>query len=203
MILESPWVTVFITLYLGQITFTERFSTRLAWRMFWRSWMKLFVFQTVIRNILMVTWVLAPVAYVALYYINHVILLEQTKLFQTWQRRTALNSRNLRGILQLAFVELAVLALGIFVGSQILGAVSALWRDQFSLQEQFLMMLENPWNLLRLERWETQLACWMALSFVTVWRYATYLDCRVRREGWDVELQMRDQALAYQSWEAR
>lgn len=201
MVAEAPWVTVWITLYLGQIAFADRFSTRLAWRMFWRGAVQLFVFQTIVRNLCMMLWILAPVAYASLYYMNQVILLEQTPLGSTWERRTALNSRNLGYIIQLICTELLVFSLGVFVASQMLRALSALWRDKFSWSAQLLTLWENPWGWMGLDTWETQLACWLSLCFVTVWRYATYLDCRVRREGWDVELRMRVQALAYQSWE--
>ncbi|MDB5337076.1 MAG: hypothetical protein JWN70_2695 [Planctomycetaceae bacterium] len=202
MIMEAPWVMAGITLYLGQIAFTDRFSWRLAWRMFWRSWLQLFVFQTIIRGLCVTICVTAPVGYVALYYMNQIILLEQTPVGRTWGRRTALNTRNLGQIIQMICIELLVFSLGVFVASGILRTLSALWRDRFSWTEQLLMMVDSheSW-MLALEGWETQLACWLSLAFITVWRYTTYLDCRVRREGWDVELRMRSQALVYQSWE--
>ncbi len=203
MVMEAPWITVGMTLYLGQITFAERYSSRLAWKMFWRGWPQLLVFQTIVRNMALCTWILGPVAYVSLYYMNQVILLEQTQMSHTWARRTALNTRNLASIIRHVVLELMIFTLGVFVLSQMLKALSALWRDRYSWLEQMLSLSENPWGWLGLEQWETQLACWLSLSFITVWRYATYLDCRVRREGWDVELRMRAQALVYQTWEAQ
>lgn len=201
MLAQAPWATVWITLYLGQITFSERFSLGLAWRMFWRGWLQLFCFQGIIRTLCMVIWILAPVSYVSLYYMNQIILLEQTPLSRTWARRTALNKRNLGSILSLIAVELIVFAIGVFVLTQILNAISSLWRDHFSLSAYYQDTEQQAWGWLQLHQWEVQLAWWISLSFITVWRYTTYLDCRVRREGWDVELGMRSQAQTYQSWE--
>ena len=133
MLAQAPWATVWITLYLGQITFSERFSLGLAWRMFWRGWLQLFCFQGIIRTLCMVIWILAPVSYVSLYYMNQIILLEQTPLSRTWARRTALNKRNLGSILSLIAVELIVFAIGVFVLTQILNAISSLWRSFFTV----------------------------------------------------------------------
>ncbi len=35
---------------------------------------------------------------------------------------------------------------------------------------------------------------WLVVSFFTVARYLCYLDLRIRREGWEVELQLRAEA---------
>lgn len=32
------------------------------------------------------------------------------------------------------------------------------------------------------------------MCFIAVFRFITYLDCRIRREGWDVELKLRAEA---------
>jgi hypothetical protein len=150
----------------------------------------------------MVTWFLSPVALTSLYFMNQIILLEQTTLMQTWPRRTALNTRNLGYILQLIIIECAIALLGYVVISRMLMAVSALWRDRFSVVQQLMAIVETPWSILGLDQWENQLAWWISVAFLAVWRYTTYLDCRVRREGWDVELRIRAQALALKRWEA-
>ena len=37
-------------------------------------------------------------------------------------------------------------------------------------------------------------AMWIVASFFAVARYLSYLDMRIRREGWEVELQIRAEA---------
>jgi hypothetical protein len=196
-------VTVWVTLYLGQVSFSDRFSRRLAWRMFWRGFIQMVVFQTIVRDMAMCTWILSPVALTSLYHMNQIILLEQTTLSQTWPRRTAFNTRNLGYILQLIIIEGLILLLGYLVISRMLFAISALWRDRFSIVQQMMVVVEDPGSILGLDQWENQLAWWISVAFTAVWRYTTYLDCRVRREGWDVELRIRTQAYALRRWEAR
>ena len=38
------------------------------------------------------------------------------------------------------------------------------------------------------------LAMWLTAAFVTVIRFLSYLDLRIRHEGWEVELRMRAEA---------
>jgi hypothetical protein len=38
------------------------------------------------------------------------------------------------------------------------------------------------------------LALWMVIGLMTVARYLSYLDLRIRREGWEIELKMRAEA---------
>jgi hypothetical protein len=44
-----------------------------------------------------------------------------------------------------------------------------------------------------------QLAVWTTVGFFTVVRFLSYLDLRIRREGWEVELKMRAEAARLQS----
>ena len=38
------------------------------------------------------------------------------------------------------------------------------------------------------------LATWLVLGYLAVVRFLSYLDLRIRGEGWEVELQMRAEA---------
>ena len=38
------------------------------------------------------------------------------------------------------------------------------------------------------------IAMWTVASYFTVVRFLSYLDLRIRREGWEVELRMRTEA---------
>jgi hypothetical protein len=38
------------------------------------------------------------------------------------------------------------------------------------------------------------LALWLVVGYLTVVRFLAYLDLRIRREGWEVELMMRTEA---------
>ena len=54
---------------------------------------------------------------------------------------------------------------------------------------------------LSLDWWEVSiytfhypLALWLVVGYLTVVRFLAYLDLRIRREGWEVELMMRTEA---------
>jgi hypothetical protein len=50
--------------------------------------------------------------------------------------------------------------------------------------------------------WQIQAAFWIVIVFLTVFRFVSYLDCRIRREGWDVELKLRALADLHRQREA-
>ena len=43
-------------------------------------------------------------------------------------------------------------------------------------------------------RWHLPIAVWLVVGFFTVVRFLSYLDLRIRREGWEVELSPRAEA---------
>ena len=43
-------------------------------------------------------------------------------------------------------------------------------------------------------RWEFPLAVWLTVAFFTVVRFLSYLDLRIRREGWEVWLKLHSEA---------
>ena len=43
-------------------------------------------------------------------------------------------------------------------------------------------------------QWYVPLAGWLVIGFFAIVRFLAYLDLRIRREGWEVELVMRAEA---------
>ena len=41
------------------------------------------------------------------------------------------------------------------------------------------------------------LACWLAAGFTTIARFLSYMDLRIRQEGWEIELKLRAEAAKY------
>jgi len=185
--LETAWAAVPLTLYLGQSVFADRFSLRAAVRDFVGGLPALLLFQGLLRGACLAICVLAPVLFVGLYYLDQVILLERPPLAKVWQRRSAINRGRAMGIVRLACIDGLVLACGTVLGTRLLAAVASLWRGR-----------GIGWDILGGEAlaaaifsWHGQIAFWATCGFLTVFRFFTYLDGRIRREGWDVELRLR------------
>lgn len=190
--IEAAWASVPLTLYLGQAVFAERFAWRLAAGAFLRSLPALVLFQGVLRPLCLVIVFLSPVVFIGMYYLNQVILLERPPFTRIWSRRTAINQRNIGHVLSLALLDLVILVLGVPLVTGLLGAVSALWRGR---AVQWLPSFLGEGSIsVTLFTWHGQIAFWSVCGLLTVFRFFTYLDARIRREGWDVELKLRSAA---------
>ena len=53
-----------------------------------------------------------------------------------------------------------------------------------------LLLGHEPWRPETL-RYSLPVAMWLVFAFFAVVRFLAYLDLRIRREGWEVELMMR------------
>lgn len=190
--MEAPWVTLPITIYLGQITFSQRFSIKKAFHTFFapRVFISLFLFLVLLRFICLITIVLFPMVLFGMYYLNPIILLEQPSITQVWSRRSAMNSRTLPRILAFVVTDFCILVAGFYFLSQLFRGISSLWDGHYT----FKLSTSPPEEWWTLVGWEELLAFWLTMCFIAVFRFITYLDCRIRREGWDVELKLRAEA---------
>ena len=189
--LEAAWASVPLTLYLGQAVFSERFSWRAAIRSFLGSLPALIIFQGILRAICLAVVVLTPVVFIGMYYLNQIILLERPPLARVWRRRTAINRRQTGHVLTLAILDAVILVVGVPLATGLLGAVSAVWRGR---PVTWLPGLGAGGWLGTVFTWHGQIAFWSICGVLTVFRFFTYLDARIRREGWDVELKLRAEA---------
>jgi hypothetical protein len=191
--LEAAWASVPLTLYLGQAVFSARFSWRLAARALLPSLPALLVFQGILRGICLLIVFLGPVVFIGMYYLNQVILLERPRFGRIWSRRGAMNQRNAGHVMSLALIDAAILLVGVPLGTRFLGAVAALWQGR---PVSWLPARDGADGLLgaAVFSWHGQIAFWSVCGLLTVFRFFTYLDARIRREGWDVELKLRSDA---------
>ena len=185
MVAELPLATSLITLYLGLALFNQRPTARQIARDFARSLPQLILLQALLRGFLalpVITWLLLFIVWP---YLNEIILLERNPLrsdhrgqISTTKRSSALHSATsgelllqalgsamLGGLLTIALWLGLGFAIGIFAGS---------WSAS---QRQYTILLP--------------IAAWTVASFFAVVRFLSYLDLRIRREGWEVELHLR------------
>jgi hypothetical protein len=205
--IEAPIATVPMTLYLGDAMFLQPSGPRTIATNAWKLLPRMLVCVGLIRGVL-AAWLLAYlidrlmdfspaelflillVGYVLLLraarpYIGEIVLLERNPLRKTRDRTLTIGRRsaalhNPHGSdLVARAILVAVLA--------ILISMSVFFGFWFVSG-----MLLNDW------RWGPitkhvlfPLSLWMVAGYFCVVRFLSYLDCRIRGEGWEVELRMR------------
>lgn len=182
---EAPLATAPATMCLGRALFNQPLEAGPIAREFARSLPQLLLYQVLLRGLLLATLVGSFVPFIVNPYLNEVILLERNpwrttrkNTISTWQRSSILHRGQgsdffLRWMLAIVIGLVLIVA---FWGSL---AVTARW-----------LFGEQDWS----GPFYTCLypaALWMMTAYFTVVRFLGYLDLRIRREGWEVELLMR------------
>jgi hypothetical protein len=189
MLWEAPLGTAFMTLYLGQITFTRVVDWNRLCQDYIGSLLQLLWFQGILRSLtasLLLVGLIIP--HLAWPYLSEVILLERNYFFSykgrqitTWRRSRNLH-RHFSG-------DLFARWLGTMVTGWVL-VTAILLGIQTTAFGFFGIWLTS----LTIVQWYVPLAGWLVIGFFTVVRFLAYLDLRIRREGWEVELVMRAEA---------
>lgn len=178
--LEMPVATAPLTLFLGQAVFMPRPDRKALFRDLRGSLAQLFYYQVLFRPLSM----LYP-------YLNEVILLERNPLRSKGPgtKSTALRSRELH---RDESGDLIINGLLNFILGLIL--FGATWASLAMLRILFF----GDWDLVTgasvdrpMYTTYYHLLLWTVVGFTTVLRFLSYLNLRIRREGWDVELQVR------------
>jgi hypothetical protein len=199
--LELPWAAAPLTLFLGQAVFSGRF-TAASWRSCLGAaggavWPML-VSQTLVRGVAAITCVGSLLWVPAAYYLGPVILLERGRATGVMGRSLALSRCSLDRILLLLVIDAAILGVGWLTGVWFLETFGSLWQGGALadvLWAAFDPSAEDGDAALAAVQafvsWPSQIAFWAAAMLVTACRFFTYLDTRIRHEGWDVELKFR------------
>lgn len=184
--LEAPFATAIITIYLGKMTFSSDVRFRSCLVDFVRSLPQLLLLQGVMRALLLPV-LLAP--YWMWPYLGELVLLERNPQFAGRRRRltTLRRSRNLHaynggelfGRWLLALMAGGVLWLALAGGAEVLIAQLSGWEVTSTARHLYVYPI----------------CLWLVVGWMAVVRFLSYLDLRIRREGWEVELLMRAEAL--------
>lgn len=184
---QTPLATAPITLYLGQVTFLDRIDGRRMLRDFSQSLPQMLL-HALLRAVLAVTFIGLMLPYGFRPYLSELILLERNPMFpgKNNQMTTRRRSRNLHGNSggDLFGNWMASMAIGALLITALVGGLSAgvsqLAGYEASMEQAVLVLYP---------------AClWVVMGFFAVVRFLAYLDLRIRREGWEVELKMRSEA---------
>lgn len=185
--LEAPLVTAPATLYLGQSLFEEIAGARRIARDFVSSLPQLLLFQGLLRTLLVVPIVTAIMPFAMWPYANEIILLERNPLVA--RRAGTLSARRRSAALHSGMSgELFIQSVGAFC----LGAMLVV---MFLLTIWFFYaMFSGDWEF---GWWVFAIGLpatiWTVVGYLVVVRFLSYLDLRIRREGWDVDLALRAQ----------
>ncbi len=216
--LQAPLASVFATTYLGQAVFHDRPRlTEVVWevmklapRILWSlvlirgvgaAWLLLLSadrygefdsFVDMFLPLVLVTWAIGLRSFRP--FIGEIILLEQNPLVGRDAKTITVGRRNrmlhgpASGDLFLRWwtsAGTAILLTGTVYGTMLflVGVLTNDWR-----QGRGMLLVAYP------------AAIWTVATYLTVFRFLTYLDARIRQEGWEVELRVRAEASRLVAW---
>ncbi len=200
--LELPFSTIPLTLYLGQMTFSRSFSIKEAIVTTFRQLPALLIYQVILRGVLCVLVILMPIVAMGMYHMNEIILLERSSINIAWKRRRVLHDSHFSDILVSRFVEFIFFFIGFMMLTSLIKMISSLWNDQTKLDQLLLFTDSEMYFQEMIFGWQGSLAFFLTIGFLRIYRFVTYLDSRIRYEGWDVELKLRSLAQSYSAVEA-
>ena len=181
--LEAPWATAPITLVMAGLMFGENISPwRIALRIL-KALPTLLFYQFFLRGIFVFVFILSPLIPARMAFMNEVILLERDRWYKGFKRVGTLCERR-GGDLFGQFLSLS-LASAVFIGCFYAGSGTIL---------TVLFDVESTWDLAEssdLAGWRVQVPLWISIAFAAVVRFFSYIDQRIRIEGWEVELRLK------------
>ena len=181
--LEAPWATAPLTVVLGALMFGDRPTAGQVVRSLVRGLPAMIAYQVVLRAVLMTTVVLYPIVPTKLAFLDEVILLEHGRFWGVFRRGSTLCGR--RGS-DLFGQWAAQLFFGLLF-------VACFWAGTGAMANA-LTSSELTWDRPGLSDFlglRFQVAVWIAISFFGVVRFLTYIDQRIRLEGWEVKLRLQ------------
>jgi hypothetical protein len=184
LLMEAPWVTAPLTLVLGDLMFGSRPSVRRYVKSLVVSLPVLVFTQLFLRAVLLATVVGYAIVTWRFAFLDEVILLERVRGLRSLGRSSIL-SRGFEGDLLLRWMAQVVL-----------GSTFALcfWMGTESISSTFIGD-ELTWyrpGLSDLSGLLFQVAVWIAIAFFGVFRFLSYIDRRIRLEGWELELRLKE-----------
>ncbi len=184
LLIEAPWATAPLTLVLGDLMFGSPIS--------WRRYVKTLVVslptmvltQFFMRGLLVLTIFGYAIVTYRFAFLNEVILLERLRWFESLGRTKKL-VRGIEGELfgrwlaQVIFGTIFVLCF--WMGTRVIGSAVAggelTWREPGAAD---------------MGKYLIHSGAWIAIAFFAVYRFLAYIDRRIRLEGWELELRLKE-----------
>jgi len=178
-LIEGPFATAPLTIVLGNLMFGRRSSVRQVVGTLIRSIVPLIVIHGLFRWIPVLFWVPPRLAFA-----NEVVVLEKGRWWRIWRRGNVLIHGRAGELFALAWLQVAAIFVFAFVSHV---ATGRLGEALFSEPLTWDVPAASAYSGLRF-----QLPIWLGVAFFAVARFLAYIDQRIRLEGWEVELRLRD-----------
>jgi hypothetical protein len=183
LLLETPWATAPLTVVLGDLMFGIQPRPRRVLLSLIASLPAYMLTQIVVRGILLLLVVTYPLMPSQYGFIDEVILLERVSVFQIYLRARALSAGSegellLRWLGQISLG--AIFTLCFWMCGQTLSR--ALDGDELTWYRPGISDVSGLFF---------QLGVWIAIAFFGVFRFLSYIDRRIRLEGWALELRIK------------
>lgn len=183
LVMEAPWASAPLTVVLGGLMFGERPTAGRVAAAVARALPGLVLYQVVARGLLLVSVLFYPLVPSRLLFLNEVLLLERGRARSAGRRGAALCGP--RGSDFFAR-WLAELVFGLAFVVCFWAGTGAILRTLTSNE----LTWESPgWKSFYSPR--CQVGVWLAVLFFAVTRFLTYIDQRIRLEGWEVKLRLQ------------
>jgi hypothetical protein len=176
--LEAPFATAPLTVVLGGLMFGHRPRFLKVLGSVLQATFPLILVHGFLRFVLFF-WIPTRLAFA-----NEVILLERGKWSKILGRGADLSSGRAGELMALGVLQL--LLTYVFAG---------LFSQGVSRIGQILMAEHLTWSVQgepTFAGWRFQLPIWIVVAFFAVARFMAYIDQRIRLEGWEVELRLRE-----------
>ncbi len=194
---EMPLVAAPLTRYFGHALFFDRPSAGRIAHELRQSLPQLFVYQVILRGICTLPAVIDWRAFLLIFlwlvplarspYLNEIILLERNPFSAKPGRiTTGRRSRALHGGSRSALFSRFLVSM-VFGAAMACGLTLSLWYIRGLLTHHW----ERTGVVYTIA---VPTALWTVAAYFAVVRYLSYLDLRIRREGWEVELRVRAEA---------
>lgn len=183
LVLEVPWATAPLTLVIGDLMFGIPARPRRLVKTLLVSLPALIMGQFIVRGLFLLCAVFYPVMPTQYPFLNEVILLERSGPFEQFKRSTILCSgfgwelfmRWIGQLLLGATFAVCVLMSVRTIGSVMIGN-DLTWYSPGMTDRNGLLF---------------QGAVWIAVAFFGVYRFFSYIDRRIRLEGWELDLRIK------------
>ncbi|MDA7979257.1 MAG: hypothetical protein MPJ50_10880 [Pirellulales bacterium] len=182
---ELPMASAFATRYLGLALFVDRPRLGNVFVDVFKSLPQLVIVQLVLRGILTLFCVTWLVMFWLWPHMNEIILLERNPLFRGRSQPISTFSR---------CGSLHAYSSGELLSRWLMSLLVAIpWVAMLFLAMLFLQTMVTGEFHFGASIWVLMLpvVIWMVIGYFNVVRFLGYLDLRIRREGWEVELRMR------------
>jgi len=183
---QAPLATAGVTLLLGQRMFRPRVQHVQVGKQWLGSLPQLLVVQGLVRGMLHLFCIGFFIPYILFPYMNEVILLERNPLLARGKMNTLRRSGQLHhaNIGELMLRWLMALGVGVVLCLSLalaLGTLTALLQARLPPVSWWAAGFFPA-------------AVWITVVFMAVVRFLSYLDLRIRKEGWEIELRLKSEA---------